>query len=115
MAKINLRIRNEIYLRDGGCLVCGTTVNLTIDHIVPLIKGGQNKYENFQTLCKRHNNIKADVIVDYRKVKRPLDEVEGLVFVRRKVLPDIDAPFIPIANWLEKYNAELEPNFHYED
>ncbi len=31
--------RFEIYERDGGCLICGITYNLTIDHIVPVSKG----------------------------------------------------------------------------
>lgn len=46
--------------RDGKCAQCGSTENLTIDHIVPLVKGGTNAPLNLQTLCKKCNFKKAD-------------------------------------------------------
>ena len=35
-------------------------VMLTIDHIVPSSKGGKNNIDNFQTMCKICNELKAD-------------------------------------------------------
>jgi 5-methylcytosine-specific restriction endonuclease McrA len=53
--------RERIYKRDGRrCMWCGRKDNLTIDHIVPLSKGGSNDDENLQTLCKSCNQDKAD-------------------------------------------------------
>lgn len=66
MAKIGINTRRAIYERDGGCLVCKTTENLTVDHIVPVSKGGTNIYENLQTLCGEHNLEKGSNIIDYR-------------------------------------------------
>ena len=39
-----------ILARDKNiCLACGIDHNLTIDHIVPLVKGGSNRHKNLQT------------------------------------------------------------------
>jgi hypothetical protein len=66
MSAIGIKNREIIYDRDKGCLVCGTTTNLTIDHIVPLSKGGLNVLHNYQTLCEKHNLGKGSTIIDYR-------------------------------------------------
>ena len=49
------------------CLWCGkTNTELTIDHVVPLIKGGTNNIENLQPLCRVCNSKKHDKIIDFR-------------------------------------------------
>jgi 5-methylcytosine-specific restriction endonuclease McrA len=35
--------------------VCGSTVRLEVDHVVPRGKGGPSTVENCRTLCKPHN------------------------------------------------------------
>lgn len=52
--------------RDGRCLRCGKIEGLTIDHVVPLSKGGTNDDDNLQTLCNECNQWKKDFIVDFR-------------------------------------------------
>ena len=42
------------------CANCGTASNLTIDHIIPLSKGGLNEVSNLQMLCEPCNAQKAD-------------------------------------------------------
>jgi 5-methylcytosine-specific restriction endonuclease McrA len=42
------------------CAHCGTPQNLTIDHIIPLAKGGKNTLDNLQMLCYACNTEKAD-------------------------------------------------------
>ena len=42
------------------CAHCGTASNLTIDHIIPLAKGGTNEVHNLQMLCEPCNAGKAD-------------------------------------------------------
>lgn len=44
---------------DTKCAYCGTTQNLTLDHIIPVCAGGQSTRENAQTLCGPCNNWKA--------------------------------------------------------
>jgi hypothetical protein len=45
-------IRNRIYARDGRvCKECGATHGLSIDHIVPVSRGGNSTDDNLQVLC----------------------------------------------------------------
>jgi 5-methylcytosine-specific restriction endonuclease McrA len=48
------------------CLCCGTTENISIDHIKPIKKGGTNDLDNLQPLCKSCNSSKSTRVVDYR-------------------------------------------------
>lgn len=53
--------RQNIYLRDGyRCQYCnwtGSVLNLTMDHLIPLARGGKTTWENIVTACK-HCNLK---------------------------------------------------------
>ncbi len=48
-------VRKYVFERDRyQCQSCGKTkleTQLTIDHIIPLARGGQNDISNLQTLC----------------------------------------------------------------
>ena len=51
-------------VRDGGrCRDCYSAINLQIDHIVPLSKGGTSEESNLQTLCRRCNRRKWKKLV----------------------------------------------------
>ncbi len=39
---------------------CGQTIDLTVDHIVPLSRGGSDELSNLQFLCRSHNSSKGD-------------------------------------------------------
>lgn len=60
--------RKIIYRKSKGhCCLCGNFVDYeeyTIDHIIPLAKGGTNELNNLQCACKVCNNIKTDVLPD---------------------------------------------------
>lgn len=58
----------SVFDRDGHCLRCLTTEKLTLDHIVPLSRGGTNDQDNLQTLCRGCNGSKGVHIRDYRPV-----------------------------------------------
>ena len=52
-------IRAAVLLRDGArCRRCRAAVNLEVDHILPLSKGGMTEESNLQTLCRRCNRRK---------------------------------------------------------
>lgn len=46
--------------QNGLCACCGSSRKLTIDHIVPLSKGGSNWPSNIQMLCSPCNTRKKD-------------------------------------------------------
>jgi HNH endonuclease len=49
-------IRLRIFDRDGWrCVSCGSSEDLTIDHIRPRARGGTNEESNLQTLCRPCN------------------------------------------------------------
>lgn len=58
--------REEVYVKsEGHCGICGHFVPpsvFTIDHIVPLAKGGTNMLSNLQCACKECNLIKQDIL-----------------------------------------------------
>lgn len=51
---------------DGKCLSCKQVKPLTIDHVVPLSKGGSNYIDNIQPLCGSCNSKKGANEKDYR-------------------------------------------------
>ena len=53
--------RREAFLRDNHrCQYCGATGrNLTLDHVVPRVRGGKHEWENVVTACMQCNHRKA--------------------------------------------------------
>ena len=50
------------------CLACEKIepeIKLSVDHIIPLVKGGTNLIANIQPLCRRCNAKKHTTIVNY--------------------------------------------------
>ena len=57
-------MRAAVLVRDGGrCRRCRRTINLEMDHIVPVSKGGKTEESNLQTLCRRCNQAKSKQLV----------------------------------------------------
>jgi hypothetical protein len=64
--RINISMRKHIRNRDQCCQhkdkitgrICGTKLNLQIDHIKPLWAGGTSTIENLQLLCANHNRYR---------------------------------------------------------
>jgi len=50
----------------GKCLCCGAARELTVDHVVPLARGGRNDIGNLQLLCQACNRRKGTQTIDYR-------------------------------------------------
>lgn len=58
--------RSAVYSKsEGHCAICGEFVpytKYTIDHIIPLAKGGSNDISNLQCACGVCNRIKQDIL-----------------------------------------------------
>lgn len=64
-AKMSDSIRYDVLKRDNyKCCICGRSakdgVNLEVDHIIPVSKGGKTVISNLQTLCDRCNRGKSN-------------------------------------------------------
>ena len=53
--KTNVMIRDKF-----KCGYCPSKENLTIDHIIPISKGGKTSWDNCVTACKKCNTTKKD-------------------------------------------------------
>lgn len=56
--------RNLISLR-LRCAWCGTTNDLTVDHITPRSKGGTDHPSNLRVLCRPHNSGRSNNSRDF--------------------------------------------------
>jgi len=53
--------KRNVLVRDGyECLYCGSTRDLTIDHIIPTSRGGKSTFENCVSACRPCNNSKGN-------------------------------------------------------
>ena len=70
-------------LLDGACAYCGSTENLTLDHVVPLSREGSHTIENLVAACRPCNSRKgARDELEYRA----LLALEALIEGRRRRL-----------------------------
>jgi 5-methylcytosine-specific restriction endonuclease McrA len=66
--------RKEIIKRDGSdCYLCGKTLTLdkiTLDHVLPLTRNGNDKPENIKIACKSCNSSKSNkTLTEYKKYR----------------------------------------------
>jgi 5-methylcytosine-specific restriction endonuclease McrA len=53
----------RVFERDGHrCVYCGSREGLTVDHLFPVSRGGNNDEENLVTSCSECNQEKGDSI-----------------------------------------------------
>jgi len=71
-------------LQGNRCAYCGSADNLSLDHIIPISRGGLHRSDNFQFLCLFHNISKgASSDYAYRRLHgipmlTPWDKAAGL-------------------------------------
>ncbi|MBO5388564.1 MAG: HNH endonuclease [Lachnospiraceae bacterium] len=80
-------IRKSLYDKeDGKCYICGrqmtlskntekfSNIDATIDHIIPLAKGGTNDISNCAACCRQCNKLKSDMILT-DELKKQIKEI----------------------------------------
>ena len=78
----NLKInRNRVFKRDNHqCVYCGSKRSLTIDHVVPKSKGGNNSWTNLVTCCSPCNRKKGDKTPEEANMKLQIRPYEPTLF-----------------------------------
>jgi 5-methylcytosine-specific restriction endonuclease McrA len=81
--------RTNVYLRDNGqCQYCGVHVERkvsTLDHVVPVSKGGKTTWENCTTACAPCNSAKSDTTKGWKpRIKPYKPEYYELISKRKK-------------------------------
>ena len=62
--------RRAIHERDGyKCVYCGSTRQLTIDHLIPSSRGGDNSWKNLVSCCSQCNTKKGNRTPEEAKMK----------------------------------------------
>ena len=81
--------RANVHLRDNGrCQYCGIEVDrkeATLDHVMPVSKGGKTSWENCVTACAPCNATKADKVGPKPKIKPHKPDYYELVNKRKKL------------------------------
>lgn len=62
--KVNLNRQNIFRRDDHVCIYCGSKEKLTLDHVIPKSKGGNNNWDNLVTCCGNCNVKKGDKDLD---------------------------------------------------
>lgn len=80
---VRLQVLNEC---KRICVHCGTRLvpggNFTLEHVIPLNKGGKNEIDNYVALCLDCNQAKSDDIVDPREYYPYLQEPKRSVILK---------------------------------
>lgn len=77
-------------LLEGACAYCGSTERLTLDHVIPLARGGQHRVGNLVAACKPCNSRKhARDEMEFRA----LLALEAFIDGRRRRLGEDSTPY----------------------
>lgn len=62
--------KNTIYKRDNNtCQYCGSKSKLTLDHVIPKSKGGEDTWDNLVVACSSCNIKKGDKLLEHTSMK----------------------------------------------
>ncbi|XP_030525988.2 uncharacterized protein LOC115737782 isoform X2 [Rhodamnia argentea] len=87
--RTNLNRKNIFYRDSYSCQYCSSSENLTIDHVLPVARGGEWKWQNLVTACARCNS---------RKGQKTLEEANMKLITVPKAPKDYDILAIPLTS-----------------
>ncbi|MEO0139577.1 MAG: HNH endonuclease [candidate division WOR-3 bacterium] len=83
--------KRNIFIRDRyRCQYCGSDKDLTIDHIIPKVRGGNDTWTNLVCACKKCNNRKGNLTPEEAGMKllskpRKPSYVELMILSKREI------------------------------
>ncbi|KAI3413066.1 HNHc domain-containing protein, partial [Psidium guajava] len=87
LIRTNLNHKNIFYRDNYSCQYCSSRENLTIDHVLPIARGGEWTWQNLVTACVRCNS---------RKGQKTLEEANMKLITVPKAPKDYDILAIPL-------------------
>ena len=60
---IGVKTRADV-LASGQCSSCGSSDDLVVDHVIPIVRGGSSERNNLQCLCAACNRAKGRMTMD---------------------------------------------------
>jgi 5-methylcytosine-specific restriction endonuclease McrA len=94
--------RRAVFARDGwSCQYCGSSSNLTVDHVIPRSKGGVSTWENIVASCAPCNRRKGDLLprqanMHLRRAPRT-PRAEIFIAVSSPTIPTAWRQYLPLA------------------
>ncbi|XP_012465455.1 uncharacterized protein LOC105784198 [Gossypium raimondii] len=85
----NLSRKNVLFRDNFTCQYCSARDNLTIDHVLPVARGGEWKWENLVTACAKCNS---------KKGQKTLEEANMKLIKVPKAPKDYDILAIPLTS-----------------
>ncbi|MBA0751935.1 hypothetical protein Gogos_000822, partial [Gossypium gossypioides] len=85
----NLSRKNVLFRDNFTCQYCSARDNLTIDHVLPVARGGEWKWENLVTACAKCNS---------KKGQKTLKEANMKLIKVPKAPKDYDILAIPLTS-----------------
>ena len=104
-ASVPAKVKREVRVRDGGkCQwplasggICGSTLRLEIDHVIPRGRGGPSTVENCRLACRTHNleaarQVYGDAHMDLFTVRVPTADEPIAAYAARRPPVDTHPP-----------------------
>jgi 5-methylcytosine-specific restriction endonuclease McrA len=96
--------RREIFRRDHyTCQYCGkTSINLTVDHVIPRHMGGTHEWKNLVTACYACNHLKGGRALSetgMRLLRQPKEPPTAARYIFARFLPENNDWIEYLAGW----------------
>jgi 5-methylcytosine-specific restriction endonuclease McrA len=95
--------KKHIFMRDDDtCQYCGSKDTLTIDHVIPISRGGKSCFDNCVVACKKCNNLKNNRLPSEaglllrRKPRQPTINEFTLIKLRNHGFEDMISKIVKI-------------------
>ena len=85
-------LKEAILIHEGSCFFCGKTAKLTVDHVVPVCRGGSDALSNLLVSCEPCNKQKAATPIEKHNAVAARRWFKAVVAQSRRQLDRINVP-----------------------